>query len=91
MTRGTIRTRRSDRDRRASSVRLAENKSGFIDDIVGSMVANGEGRYDWLNSDFSYDENEEMFYYRGEKIQSYRGDSLYGIVLDFGAYLKSVL
>ena len=91
MARRNIRARGANRVRRASSVRLAENKSSFIDDIVDSMIRNGEGRYDWLNTDFSYDENEEMFYYMGKRTQSYSGDSLFGIVLDFGAYLKACL
>ena len=91
MARRNIRARGANRVRRASSVRLAENKSSFIDDIVSSMVKNGDGRYDWLDTDFSYDENEEMFYYKDKAVQSYSGDSLYGIVLDFGAYLKACL
>lgn len=67
--------------------KTAENKTGFIWDIVDSMVANGGGRYDWLQEHFNIDPDREMMYYDDVPVQSYAMDSLYGILEDFCKYI----
>lgn len=67
--------------------KTAENKTQFIWDIVDSMVANGDGRYDWLHEHFSIDPDAEMMYYDERPVQSYAMDSLYGILQDLTKYV----